>query len=240
MSLFNETWLSGMNTSWQMKNDCAVFPNRLIFKARVRKTFKFCLCFMNCTISLAVLQVNRTDSIHAWRILRHLTTWFFMVLLVEFRRLSRMNSEHAISLSYKRLCQDHHCSLKPQVSVAIVQQLLRKLRNGVQILNDVCQLLFHTWYEVSSLFQSRNAHSNFRVFRHDHWMNLASGNLDTFKCFGQCFVFQRLEISVLTRTVHILFMSFRLWITLRITSSHFLHGVPTATIELLNHFKLGR
>ncbi len=31
--------------------------------------------------------------------------------------------------------------------------------------------------------------------------------------FWSVLVFQRLEISVLTRTVHILFMSFRLWIT---------------------------
>ncbi len=75
-----------------------------------------------------------------------------MILLVKFKRLSRSNSIHAISLNYKKLSQDYEFLSRSQISIKFARQFTKMFRNEAQISVDFCQLLFQTWYEVVILF----------------------------------------------------------------------------------------
>ncbi len=71
-----------------------------------------------------------------------------MVLPVEFKRLPRSNSVHAIPLDYKKPSQGRGFLSRSQISTKFARQLTKVFRNGAQTSVDSCQLLFQTWYEV--------------------------------------------------------------------------------------------
>ncbi len=87
-----------------------------------------------------------------------------MILSVKFKRLSRSNSIHAISLNYKKLSQDREFLSRSQISIKFNRQLSKMFRNDAQISINSCQLLFQTWYEVVILFSEMMLTSNEESF----------------------------------------------------------------------------